>query len=76
MNAEFLLSLVFENRFILTCSLYRSVAARRGRQGRHSLPKIFEVKMGGRRGFNVNKIHNSFQFMSQNVYFLFVISQL
>ncbi len=25
--------------------------------------------MGGGGRFNVNKIHNSFQFMSQNVYF-------
>ena len=43
--------------------------------GEAQLPQNFEVKMGGGR-FNVNKIHNSFQFMSQNVYFLFVISHL
>ncbi len=51
-------------------------AALRGGKGSQP-PQNFKVKMGGGGGrFNVNKIHNSFQFMSQNVYFLFVISQL
>ncbi len=39
------------------------MAAHRGRQN-------FEEKMGGGGRFNVNKIHNSFQFMSQNVFFV------
>ncbi len=42
-------------------------------------PQNFDVKMGGGGLFNVNKIHNSFEFMSQNESRncnVFVISQL